>query len=165
MATQIWGPPAWKFMHSVTFAYPKSDPTEEDKENMVNFINACGRVLPCIKCRAHFRKMVRENPPHRHLQSRETISRWLVERHNDVNRRLNKPTLSYDYVRRQYEDEMNICKFSGGDQGEREKTDCNNVWKQVQNALLWVLIGCFILLFLFIIAYSVMRRNGKIKKP
>lgn len=160
MATQIWGPPAWKFMHSVTFAYPKSNPTNDDKENMVNFISACGKVLPCIKCREHFRKLLLDHPPHRYLGSREAISRWLVDRHNDVNIRLNKPTLDYDFVRRQYEDEMNICKLSNNSANATTSECPANSRKTVQLALLWTLIGVFILLFVVIIAYSIMS-NGK----
>ena len=47
MRPEIWGPHAWIFLHSVTLEYP-DNPTDEDKQNMINFIDSLGNVLPCI---------------------------------------------------------------------------------------------------------------------
>ena len=36
MHPELWGPGAWKFLHSITFNYPK-EPTSRDKEYHAKF--------------------------------------------------------------------------------------------------------------------------------
>lgn len=97
-----WGEPFWQVAHAVTFAYPEN-PTEDDQSRIVAFLKLFPHLLPCSICGAHFVEMLGNNPPTRDvLKSTETLSRWLVDRHNEVNVRLNKSELDYADVRRFY---------------------------------------------------------------
>ena len=85
------------FLHCVTFGYPM-DPDRYDQEHgmppgntrrhYAHFFNEVGRVLPCRYCRDSYLDYIRELPVERHLQSRNTLVRWLFLIHNKVNEKL-----------------------------------------------------------------------------
>jgi FAD-linked sulfhydryl oxidase len=104
---RIWGPKAWDFMHAVTFAYPSEAPSEEDKQNIIQFFDSIGNCLPCAKCRFHFKEMLKKWPVP--TFNREELTKWLVDRHNDVNVRLGKPVYPYDFVKKRHQDMSNMC--------------------------------------------------------
>ncbi|ARF09817.1 disulfide thiol oxidoreductase, Erv1 / Alr family [Indivirus ILV1] len=85
MKPDIWGPHAWIFLHSVTMDYPHN-PTEKDKENMINFIFYLGKVLPCEKCRRNFQMHLEKNPLNsKALSSKDSLVKWMIDIHNCVN--------------------------------------------------------------------------------
>lgn len=90
-----WGPSCWHFLHSVSLSYPLT-PTEDEKKHMYNFFHALKHVLPCVTCKVDFAQMLEDDPIERHLQSRQALSRWLVDKHNAVNLKTGKPILSYE---------------------------------------------------------------------
>ena len=104
MESNIWGPPMWFILHMVSFNYPVN-PTEKDKDNYFSFFNSIRHVLPCGKCRTNVVKNMKKRPLRRStLKNRESISKWVYELHNDVNKMLCKPyKISYKEVRDQYE--------------------------------------------------------------
>ena len=55
MMTSIWGPPAWHFLHIVSFNYP-INPTKMQKEHYYNFFNNLQNILPCKYCRDNLTK-------------------------------------------------------------------------------------------------------------
>lgn len=96
MNPNIWGPPAWKYLHSVTLGYPEC-PSEEDKKRMYTFMTSVGPVLPCFKCRDNFEAHLEKYPlDEKTLGSRSELVKWLINIHNDVNRYNNKAVLSYE---------------------------------------------------------------------
>ena len=90
----IWGPPLWKFLHYLSMAYP-ANPTDKDKEKMLNFLQSLQEILPCEKCRISFNKHLDELNMD-DLKSDETFVKWLFNVHNKVNTSNNKPELSYE---------------------------------------------------------------------
>lgn len=104
---RIWGPKAWDFMHTVTFAYPENNPSDLDKQNIIQFFQSIANNLPCKQCKFHFSKLLEEYPIP--AENRETLSKWLVDRHNDVNKRLGKPIYPYEFVIKKYQDMSNLC--------------------------------------------------------
>jgi len=94
MDPEIWGPPAWKFLHLLTLNYPNS-PSFEDKYKYKEFIIALQRVLPCYTCSQHFEKKIKETNFNDILKSRESLFEWFVDVHNDVNKQNNKKQWSY----------------------------------------------------------------------
>ena len=100
-----WGPAGWDFIHAVSFAYSKT-PTSTERDDMHKFVSACAKVLPCKICCRHFQNFIASDmkfsESSRALVSRDALSRFLVDAHNDVNLRLGKRRLSYDEVARQY---------------------------------------------------------------
>lgn len=104
-----WGPAYWYMAHSVTWRYPDT-PTEEEKRRMISFFSLLPYLLPCAACTMHFIETVRDQYPLTDdvLKSRDTLTRWLVNVHNSVNRRLHKPEVDYAEVRRFYVEDCSI---------------------------------------------------------
>ena len=50
MGTDIWGPSAWHFLHTVAYSYPEN-PTQNDIYNYNIFFNNIQYILPCPRCR------------------------------------------------------------------------------------------------------------------
>jgi FAD-linked sulfhydryl oxidase len=90
----IWGPHGWKFMHYVSLGYP-SDPTEQDKQNYKNFYTSLQHILPCAKCAHNYSHNLKKYPIDNHLGSRDTLVRWVIDIHNQVNTELNKKEYTY----------------------------------------------------------------------
>lgn len=98
-----WGKAGWDFLQAVTFLYPQEDQPEDSRARQTHaaLFRTLGNTLPCLECRAHWRKALREHPPN--LLNRQTLVRWIFERHNAVNARLGKkqyPWIQFlvDYV-------------------------------------------------------------------
>ena len=106
MASSVWGPALWHFLHIVSFNYPHN-PTEQQKREYTSFIRSLEHVLPCSYCRRNFPKNLKAVPLTRYaLKNRRTFSRWMYRFHNEVNRMLGK---SYD---KSYEDvKTHYCSF------------------------------------------------------
>ena len=99
MSPTEWGTAAWKFLHACSFAYP-DNPNNDKKEAMKCVLENLGRILPCPKCARHYEENIREMPPA--LESKDALSKWVVELHNRVNSARRMPTVDYDTVRRHY---------------------------------------------------------------
>ena len=102
----IWGPPAWTFLHTVTYNYPMN-PTDDDKRNFYNFFMSLQHVLPCNKCKAHYQQNIQKYDLSESLDSRENLVKWLIDLHNDVNRDNEKPIWSYSDVYNKYREMYN----------------------------------------------------------
>ena len=98
----IWGPPAWTFLHTVTFNYPEN-PTEDDKRNFYNFFMNLQYVLPCEKCKAHYKQNLKKYDLKNNLGSRQELVEWLIDLHNDINKDNGKPVWSYSEVYNKYQ--------------------------------------------------------------
>ena len=96
MDPKVWGPSGWIFLHHITLGYPDK-PTDVDKQNMKNCFYFVGKVLPCSKCRSNYNEHVSRFPlDNKALSSRENLVKWLIDIHNEVNKKTNKPVLSYE---------------------------------------------------------------------
>jgi hypothetical protein len=102
MDVNVWGPPAWDFLHSITFTYPEN-PSTKDKQRYKDFFEQLCYVLPCNDCCVHYQKELIGDSLDKALVSRETLSEWLVDLHNRVNERLGKSTVEYSSVKQKYD--------------------------------------------------------------
>jgi hypothetical protein len=106
MDPNVWGPGAWTFLHSLTLTYPKR-PNYLDKQRYSQFFHNLQFVLPCPTCQKHYQLNVKENPIQ--LDSRDDLVAWLVNIHNEVNRKNGKRMLSlnefYSHYQELYSDE------------------------------------------------------------
>lgn len=95
MKPEVWGPMTWTLLHSITLEYPEN-PTNEDKDNIKNFINYFGKVLPCEKCRINFKLHIEEMPLDDNvLNTRKNFIKWMIDIHNSVNKMNGKKELTY----------------------------------------------------------------------
>ena len=104
MLTSVWGPPMWHVLHTISFNYPVN-PTKEDKENYYNYFKNLQKVLPCKYCRDNLKKNFKKCPLRKSVfKNRDTLSRWVYDLHELVNKMLKKKSnLSYSQVRDRYE--------------------------------------------------------------
>ena len=104
MLTTVWGPSTWHLLHTMSFNYPMN-PTCDDKRHYRDHILNLEFVLPCGKCRKNLHKNFEKLPlKWKHMQSRQTFSRYVYDLHEVVNTMLGKKSgLSYGDVRERYE--------------------------------------------------------------
>ena len=90
-----WGPVVWHALHYITLGYPNS-PTDEQKEKYKIFFSLLADVLPCSICAEHFSEILKNLPLSENvLKNRENLIKWLIDFHNVVNEKNNKPIILY----------------------------------------------------------------------
>jgi len=81
---KIWGPSAWKFIHTVALSYP-DNPTPFDKENYKSFFLSLQNVVPCGKCRDHYSKNIKDININNYLDNSSSLFLWTNKIHNLAN--------------------------------------------------------------------------------
>lgn len=104
MLTSIWGPAQWHVLHTMSFNYPEF-PTKQEKQQYLNYILSLQYVLPCGKCRKNLLNNLKKYPlTMKHMESRDTFSRYLFHLHEIINTMLGKKSgLTFEIVRERYE--------------------------------------------------------------
>ena len=97
--TQFFGPSTWRALHAITFTFPEN-PTEKQKKEYKDFVESLSKVLPCPHCSLHMMDYIKKHPVD--VSSQSAFSRWGVDFHNAVNKRLDKPIMPYDQVKKRY---------------------------------------------------------------
>ena len=113
MLTYVWGPSLWHSLHTISFNYP-TNPNSKTKKQYKKFFLSLKNVLPCGACRKNFNKNLKKCPlTHADLKNRDTLSLWLYNLHNVVNKMLGKKcALTYCEVRDRYETFRARCSLS-----------------------------------------------------
>ena len=93
-----WGPNAWSFLHTLAYAYPVH-PTLKQQQAMQKLLTSLTDLLPCSECRQHWAYLLSRHPmPLGHTT--QALPAWLVDRHNDVNKRLGKKLFTHEMALR-----------------------------------------------------------------
>lgn len=147
MNTYYWGPRLWEVLHCITLDYPVK-PTEEEKQNMKNFLVSLKSVLPCIYCRRNYERNLKENPIK--LNCRKDLVLWLIDIHNEVNGKEGKRPYSYAEVLNLYEKKL----------GKNLKLteDDRNV-SLVCNKHCWNSVNISIIIFILLMIVYLMRKK------
>ena len=95
MDPTVWGPNLWVVIHTIALNYP-NNPSYEQKRIHEDYFNNLVFLIPCDKCRIHYRQHINNNPVVNHLKNSDTLFRYTIEIHNEVNKTLNKKIYSYD---------------------------------------------------------------------
>ncbi|ORY28473.1 ERV/ALR sulfhydryl oxidase domain-containing protein [Naematelia encephala] len=90
----LLGRSTWTFLHTTAAYYPISAP-RQTQDNMRALLVSLSLLYPCGPCATDFRENIRQTPPD--LSGREGLSRWLCERHNEVNEKLGKERFDCDW--------------------------------------------------------------------
>ena len=96
-----WGPPLWYKLHMKTLRYPKVANYKE-KVLAIKYFKEIEKLLPCEKCKIHYRQNLESNPVEYHVDTRDELVRWLINLHNKVNAQTGKRILSYEEAIRLY---------------------------------------------------------------
>jgi hypothetical protein len=153
METNYWGPGMWNALHSITFDFPENA-TEQDRQNYRIFFHSLKYVLPCASCREHYKQGIENDMPIE-LDNRDSISRWLVNFHNSVNKRLGKPEVSYESVKEKYESMRGVCNSN-----DTCKQSCKKDYRRKTDFLLYFVITLLIVIICLVFYYL-----PKMRKP
>ena len=115
---KIWGPGAWFNIH--LFAAKATD--TETKEFYVQYINTIVRNLPCMDCRRHATRYLKDNPLRAYMVDRDPkgLFRWSWTFHNFVNTRLHKPHVSWETAKEMFYNDSGVCAGDCGSLPVRE---------------------------------------------
>ena len=133
MNPEVWGPPAWTFLHSITLAYP-DNPSDLDKSNYENFFNELQPIIPCAKCSQNYYIHLQEDPISNNLDSKKSLVNWLINVHNKVNKSNNKRELTYNEVMNHYK------LLYNGDLTNKPLTESNNMTNTILTVIFILLI-------------------------
>ena len=91
MQTNVWGPPAWLFLHCIAANY-----TPDKARGYLMFFNSLKYVLPCGACRKNYTRILKEMYPLKQsvFKNRESFMLWLFMLHNQVQRDIYGKTLN-----------------------------------------------------------------------
>ena len=82
LESTIWGPHAWFFIDSVCLSYPKVV-SDTIKEKYKNFFYSFDTILPCLKCREHYKEYIETYPLNDSiLSSKDNLIKWALKLHN-----------------------------------------------------------------------------------
>tara|TARA_B100000787_G_scaffold148034_2_gene119347 strand:+ start:1791 stop:2255 length:465 start_codon:yes stop_codon:yes gene_type:complete len=96
---EIWGSTFWNTLHFTAFGYPDI-PNEMDKDVYKNFIINFVKILPCDKCSSDARTYINNMYDvewAESLKDRDSLLKWTWAFHDDINRKLNKKSISLEY--------------------------------------------------------------------
>ena len=79
--TNVWGAPAWLFLHTIAMNY-----NPERKQQYRSFFESLQGVIPCGACRDNYLRIISTKRPlnDKVLESRQTFAYWLFLVHNQV---------------------------------------------------------------------------------
>lgn len=136
MLTTVWGPQFWFILHNISFNYPVN-PTKEDINNYHTFFKSLRYVLPCKHCRENVVKNMKELKFSKKVfVNRETLSKWVYNLHNHVNKMLNKNVkISFEEVRCMHENFRARCDLKKNINDLKCTKKINKIGGKLKNTL------------------------------
>lgn len=158
MDSKKWGPHLWFYMHTISFNYP-DNPSFNDKTNYLNFYNSLKTTIPCEKCKNHYSAYLLQHPPR--LETRDSLVKWTIDLHNQVNETLGKRKWGY-------EEALNLYKryYKNLDESNdlRNIEFSTNITENNKLVIKGLQITVLILLISFCFYYLVKNRKKNLKK-
>jgi hypothetical protein len=109
---KLWASSAWSFLYYIILSY-SINPTEQEKNDIKNFLNSYGDVIPCLKCRTNFKDHFHKNPlNYNALSSRLKLMNWLLNLYNEINISIGKKKISMCVFKNMYEHKSNSLYFN-----------------------------------------------------
>ena len=89
----LWGYHQWMILHLMAYNYPVK-PTNDQKLQVTSYITSMASLLPCPGCSLHCTRYIEKHSII--SDSKKSLFNYLVDMHNDVNKRLGKRLYDYD---------------------------------------------------------------------
>ena len=86
---EVLGRSTWTLLHSIAATYPPT-PTPKEQSDIKSFMRLFSKLYPCWVCAEDFQRYMQKQDVK--AGSRDEFGNWLCEAHNEVNRKLGKPT-------------------------------------------------------------------------
>ena len=108
------GPPSiyralWTSLHTTSFYIDQqANDNVEAQQAFIDYVNNIYLLLPCTNCAEHVTTYLSNNPlptPGTYSITSFPFARWVVDLHNDVNRRQGKPAVAFETARAHYVDD------------------------------------------------------------
>ena len=135
MLPDIWGPSGWTFLHTITLNYP-NNPNDEIKMKYKELFENLQYTLPCEKCAIHYKENLKKYPLEPVLESKELLVKWLIDIHNEVNKKNKKKIYSYEEVNKVYKDMYSM--------NDSNVNDNKINWNTILIIIVIILIGYFL---------------------
>ena len=105
-----WGPSMWHAFHITALIKDMKMENQNVQKESEAWIRALPSVLPCPTCSAHLAELYRKMPLPKPEKDTFKVFQWSVDIHNAVNKRLNKPNVSFEEAAKLYFDKgTNPC--------------------------------------------------------
>ena len=140
MNSDIWGPKLWFIIHTIALNF-SDNPTYNEIRNIELFFNSLKFNIPCEKCRIHYTERLDKNPIINHLKNSETLFKYTIDLHNEVNKSLGKRIYSYDEVLEIYKNEY------------KDKNDKNINTEGIINKKNIIITTIILFFIIFIVCY------------
>ncbi|XP_078052734.1 evr1_Alr domain-containing protein Alr [Augochlora pura] len=95
------GSKTWALLHTMAAYYP-DHPSDAQKSYMKQFFYSFSQFYPCYVCAEDLREQLKQSPPQ--TDSQETLSNWLCDIHNEVNKKVGKPKFDCSLVNQRWRD-------------------------------------------------------------
>lgn len=116
---KVWGPYMWFTLHTFSANYPINGGSELVKEQFRNYIRSIPFIIPCRDCSIHASSFIEsvelvDKNLEKALSSRKNLFEFFVDFHNQVNKRHNKPLMSYKEAYDMYfnVNRVNLLKYN-----------------------------------------------------
>ena len=87
----------WSSLHKLSFNY-LDKPSENSRKLIHMLLTQEIARIPCSECRRHYNVCIKDNDMNVICNTRLRLILWLIDFHNDVNKRLKKEVLSNEKV-------------------------------------------------------------------
>ena len=110
---QIFGPPLWFSLHNGAAHYP-DNPSPIARMQMKNVILGLPVLIPCKNCQNHATSHIEKHYDQLDdiCSSKDKLFKFFVDFHNYVNKRYNKPIMSYEDAYKLYMGEVKFSPFN-----------------------------------------------------
>jgi hypothetical protein len=90
---KVWGPHYWFFLHTVAMTYPHH-PNSITKKKYYEFIQNLPLFVPVENISKELEQLIEKYPVSPYLDNRDSFVRWMHFLHNQINEKLEKPSMS-----------------------------------------------------------------------
>lgn len=92
---RYWGSRFWFTMETIAYFYSDT-PSVTEMAHAKDFYTSLKTLLPCPGCAMHYAQLLDEHPVDHAIVSRMALMQWVNMIHNEVNRRLGKPVVTFE---------------------------------------------------------------------
>jgi len=100
---KVWGPILWKYLHTSSINFPQN-PSPQQINGMKQMLCNLQWSIPCENCSMHFGKYIEKHRQNmdKICSNRDSLFAFIVDAHNQVNKRYGKKVLSVEEARKLY---------------------------------------------------------------
>lgn len=98
-----WGSHLWYYLHYSAAKYPLN-PSPQQAKQMEDWLCSLPITIPCRKCSVHYNQYINSHKSELNgiCKNKDRLFEFLVDIHNEVNKKNGKPIMSYENARRMY---------------------------------------------------------------